>query len=92
MINELSGKESWDALLKDLYAASLGIPEDWTQETSAQWSPDQQSLIVTVPPTADNDWINRRLFPIANILFQENHNKKRLVIQKCTGSKVLDIL
>jgi len=78
----LNGKESWDALLKDLYAASLGIPEDWTQETSAQWSPDEQSLIVTVPPAADNDWINRRLFPIANILFQEKHNKKRLVIQK----------
>ena len=81
-INGLNGKESWDALLKDLYAASLGVPEDWTQETSAQWSPDEQSLIVTVPPAADNDWINRRLFPIANILFQEKHNKKRLVIQK----------
>ncbi len=80
--NEMIGKESWDALLKDLYSASLGIPEEWTQETSAQWSPDEQSLIVTVPSSADDDWINRRLLPIANILFQEKHNKKRLVVQK----------
>ncbi len=81
-IKDLNGKGFWDALLKDLYSASLGVPEDWTQETSAQWSSDQQILIVTVPASADDDWINRRLLPIANILFQEKHDKKRLVIQK----------
>jgi len=81
-IKDLNGNQSWDALLKDLYSASLGIPDDWSQETSAQWSSDQQSLIVTVPSSADDEWINRRLLPIANILFQEKHDKKRLVIQK----------
>ena len=81
-IKDLNGNGSWEALLKDLYSASLGIPEDWSEETTAEWSSDQQSLIVTVPTSADDDWINRRLFPIANILFQEKHDKKRLVIQK----------
>ena len=81
-IKDLNGKESWGELLKDLNSASLGIPEDWAQETSAQWSSDHQSLIVTVPSSVDDDWINRRLLPIANILFQEKHKERRLVIQK----------
>jgi len=91
-IKSQNGKESWDALLKDLYSASLGIPEDWTQETSAHWGSDHQSLIVTVPSSADDDWINRRLLPIASILFQEKHKEKRLVIKKKGEGKPNELL
>lgn len=91
-IKSQNGKESWEGLLKDLYSASLGIPEDWTQETSAHWSSDHQSLIVTVPSSADDDWINRRFLPIANILFQEKHKEKRLVIQKKGEGKPNELL
>ena len=90
--NELSGKESWAALLKDLYTASIGIPENWSQETSAEWSSDQQSLVVTVPSYTDDDWINRRILPIASILFQEKHKEKRLVIKKKGEGKTNELL
>lgn len=79
--NEMNGKESWDALLKDLYSASLGIPEEWTQETSVQWSPDEQSLIVTVPDGTDKDWLERKFLPIARIYFRESNSQRNLVIR-----------
>jgi len=91
-IKSQNGKESWEALLKDLYSASLGIPEEWSQETSAHWGSDHQSLIVTVPASAADDWINRRFLPIANILFQEKHKEKRLVIQKKGEGKPNELL
>ena len=81
-IKDLNGNQSWDALLKDLYSASLGIPEDWPQETSAQWSSDGLCLVVTVPAGTDKEWLERKILPVARIYFRENNSQRNLVIRR----------
>jgi hypothetical protein len=77
-----SAEQVWKSLLEDLKQTPLEIPETWPQDTSAQWSSDDLCLVVTVPSITDNEWIERKLFPLASIYFREEHKQKNLLLTK----------
>jgi len=86
-LNEnMSAGQVWQSLLEDLQQTPLEIPETWTKETKAQWDSEELCLVVTVPDDKDEEWIERRFLPIANVYFEEAHAEKQLLLQRKGGA------
>lgn len=80
-VNPESGaSQAWGALLADLKTTPLDIPSSWPEETSARWDDSGNCLIVTVPPSKKEKWIDKRFLPLAKIYFGKEHGDKELVV------------
>lgn len=78
----VSAEQVWKSLLEDLKQTPLEIPETWPRDTSVQWSSDDLCLVVTLPNITDDEWIERKFFPLASIYFREEHKQKNLLLTK----------
>ena len=78
----VSAEQVWKSLLEDLKQTPLEIPETWPRDTSVQWSSDDRCLVVTIPSITDDEWIERRFFPLASIYFREEHKQRTLLLTK----------
>jgi hypothetical protein len=77
-----SADQVWKSLLEDLQQTPLEIPQTWVKDTSAHWDSEELSLIITVPLDTDDDWLERRFLPLANIYFSQDNDKKQLVVKR----------